>query len=104
MKTFYNGRMYVHQYSDFPEGDHYAIIEFGTIYIPGDERSRTNPGHGYPASTEKIVRYVVFETKEEWEKEITDRMSPGKFKVTEDFVPIVVKRGKITTTVSVETE
>lgn len=36
--------------SDIPKKEHWAILDFVTVHIPGDERSRTNPGHGYPAS------------------------------------------------------
>ncbi len=39
-----------------PSDDHYLLIIFETasVYVPGDERSRTNPGHGYPGGTEKF--------------------------------------------------
>jgi hypothetical protein len=50
--------------NEFPAQPHFAAIEFDSIYIPGDERSRTNPGHGYPASSEPISRYISFENKE----------------------------------------
>jgi hypothetical protein len=59
---------------DVPEGHHYAIIIFKTdsVYIPGDERSRTNPGHGYPARTETFhtTEYSVTHNHAEWVKEI----------------------------------
>jgi hypothetical protein len=29
----------------------YAALVIESVHIPGDERSRTNPGHGYPAHT-----------------------------------------------------
>lgn len=32
----------------------YLIIWQDTVYHEGDERSRTNPGHGYPAYTENV--------------------------------------------------
>jgi hypothetical protein len=40
----------VRQPSDVPEGPHTAVLVYKTTstYVPGDERSRTNPGHGYP--------------------------------------------------------
>ena len=41
-----------------PEQEHWAIITESSIYIPGDERSRTNPGHGYPESS---FTYTVYE-------------------------------------------
>lgn len=43
--------------SDIPDGHHYAIIEFRKIHVPGDERSRTNPGHGCPAHDEKVTSH-----------------------------------------------
>lgn len=30
----------------------YLAIYTESVFIPGDERSRTNPGHGYPERTE----------------------------------------------------
>lgn len=61
--------------NDFPKGEHLAIISFGSIYIPGDERSRSNPGHGYPASTETTINYYwwAIEDREYWEHEITKK-------------------------------
>ena len=36
---------------DIPDTDHYAVLVYKTTstHVPGDERSRTHPGHGYPA-------------------------------------------------------
>ena len=60
--------------SDIPDGHHYAILVFRTssVFIPGDERSRTNPGHGYPDRYENYNNYEYqFTTdREEWLKEI----------------------------------
>lgn len=60
--------------SDIPEGHHYAILIFKStsVHIPGDERSRTNPGHGYPASTETYNSYEmsVTQNRDEWIKAI----------------------------------
>lgn len=47
---------------DITKDEHYAIITTGTIWIPGDERSRTNPGHGYPDHTETTIQYDAFAT------------------------------------------
>ncbi len=59
---------------DVPTGNHYAIIIFKsqTIHHEGDERSRTHPGHGYPAYTETLTtnEYKWTLNKEEWVKEI----------------------------------
>ena len=74
---FGDGKQYVSGKSTFPVGPHLAIIEFSTITIPGDERSRTNPGHGYPESTEQVIKYIWYpvEKREEWEAEIRERMA-----------------------------
>ena len=53
----------------FPKEQHFAALEFieQSIYHEGDERSRTYPGHGYPAYTEtrEYVIYRIFDSAEE---------------------------------------
>src|SRR3989304_8144426 len=76
----------------FPKDEHYAMIIFKTksIHHEGDERSRTNPGHGYPAHTEEVSNheYHAFEKTEagklEWEKSLKD--SYGKNKNVVGFI------------------
>lgn len=83
-----------------PEGPSWAIITFGSVYIPGDERSRTNPGHGYPEHTESTISYEVFFDEAEWKLEVERRTAAvfgGK-----EFVAIAVKRPSIKTRVVVE--
>ncbi len=87
-------RIYCHNPKDIPEGPHFAIIEFKEIHIPGDERSRTHPGHGYPASTESVHVYEAYTSRTEWEKEVSDRTKaalPGRPK----FVAIEANRVKV---------
>jgi hypothetical protein len=55
---------YVHTIDDVPNGEHFVIIKNNGVRIPGDERSRTNPGHGYPEHTENYLSYEVYLTKE----------------------------------------
>ena len=80
---------------DVPNGDHYVILEFDSIYIPGDQRSIDYPGHGYPATTENFSRYISFNTKDEWETEIKRRMD-SKYSL-KDFVALKVSRASIET-------
>lgn len=47
----------------------WAIIEVETTFIPGDERSRTHPGHGYPAST---VSHTVYREYDNWDKFVNE--------------------------------
>jgi hypothetical protein len=39
----------------------FAVFVKRKIDIPGDERSRTNPGHGYPAETRKFTEVLEFD-------------------------------------------
>lgn len=69
-------RHHVKQPKDAPKGPHFAIILFKTesVWIPGDERSRTNPGHGYPEHTDTFNTsdYYAFLERATWEKAIHD--------------------------------
>tara|TARA_Y100000034_G_scaffold136062_1_gene210558 strand:- start:222 stop:554 length:333 start_codon:yes stop_codon:yes gene_type:complete len=55
---------------DIPDGPAWIIIVFdkSSVRIPGDERSRTNPGHGYPAHTNvyDTNKIFYFSTPKEW--------------------------------------
>lgn len=61
----------VNRKSDVPVGKHYAILVYksSSVFIPGDERSRTNPGHGYPERYESYdsFEHYVTDDKSEWE-------------------------------------
>jgi hypothetical protein len=61
---------------EIPITEHFVIIKFGSIHIPGDERSRSAPGHGYPEHTETTISYRTFETLSElqaWVQRLDDR-------------------------------
>lgn len=53
--------------------DLYGIVTTNHIYHEGDERSRTNPGHGYPAHTES-VESLTYVTGADALKEAIERM------------------------------
>lgn len=75
----------------------YAVIESYSIYHEGDERSRTNPGHGYPAHTETVEKFVPFKDKAELERWVERQIRyESRFKVIE-YREMAVK-----TTTSVE--
>ena len=82
-------------FKDVPDGDHYVILEFDSIYVHGDQRSIDYPGHGYPASTENFSRYISFTNKDEWETEITKRMNSQYSR--KEFVALKVSRAVIET-------
>lgn len=47
-----------------PEGPHFALLIYTSesVTIPGDERSRTNPGHGYPEHTNDYPTFTHYVT------------------------------------------
>ena len=84
---------YVHKISEIPTEAHYVILENDSVHIPGDERSRTNPGHGYPASDHNYIQMQVTTDKTEWEEEIKSLMEndPHQEKFVAYFVPAIAK-------------
>lgn len=87
--------------SELPSDAFYAILYPESTTIPGDERSRTNPGHGYPEHSVDYWRMEVFSTREEWLAEI-ERLSKAKgvYSYTE-FRAVRITPAKITTSVNV---
>lgn len=92
------GKYRVTTTNEVPAGPHYAIFESNSIYIPGDERSRQYPGHGYPASTEYFISYIAFDTKAEWEADIQERVARNN---TDKFVAVHITPAVIETKVVV---
>ena len=81
--------------TDLPTKTHRAVLVFGCIHIPGDERSRTNPGHGYPAHNEPAHEYITFADPIELAKWIVDNQKSREFVVLE----ATVLKPKLNTTV-----
>lgn len=73
-----SGGINVTDVSKLPQIEHWAILENCSIHIPGDERSRTNPGHGYPESTEHYVSYTAYTDKAEFEAELVHRIEQNR--------------------------
>lgn len=75
--------------SDIPKEPHYVIIKTVSVNIPGDERSRTNPGHGYPAHTEHYVDMYVTSDKSIWVDAVAyeTQLNPGFGRFVAYFVP-----------------
>ncbi|OFZ60734.1 MAG: hypothetical protein A2381_15290 [Bdellovibrionales bacterium RIFOXYB1_FULL_37_110] len=91
--------IYVSNADSVPKCQHWAILKFQTIHIPGDERSRTNPGHGYGPSTETTCSYVAYMNEQEWVVEV-QKLASRAFP-SDDFIAIKVIPATITTKVSV---
>lgn len=51
----------------------YVALIFGHVTIPGDERSRNYPGHGYPEHTEDTVQCYLFDSFQELDAWVVQR-------------------------------
>jgi hypothetical protein len=98
----FNGKT-ISQEKDLPKDPHWAIITIESMWIEGDERSRTNPGHGYPGHTESYVRYRAFTDEDEWKREIAELTTP-KYGSPKPFTAAYVTPAKVTTTVNVKVD
>lgn len=64
----------IHNPTDLTAGIRFLILVFKItdVYIPGDERSRTNPGHGYPEHTDQYQTTEIFSVVDE--NELLDKL------------------------------
>ena len=101
-KEFCGGKMSVSSVNDIPEGEYWVIVKNQSVTIPGDERSRTHPGHGYPEHTEHYLSMTVYETKKVMLAEMEKyEMTFGQRK---EGRILFIRTPKVTTTVNVEVE
>lgn len=70
----YKAVTFVSKPDQLPQGEHWAIIKGISVFIPGDERSKTNPGHGYPESTEHHITYQAYKTEKDFKEAFMDEM------------------------------
>lgn len=90
---------YVNKTTDLPPGEHFCILKLGSETIPGDERSRTNPGHGYGEHVITTLFCAVYLSRKEWEDDIQAKAN-GQWG-SESWVPCIIRVPIITTTVTV---
>lgn len=95
-------KRYCKSKSDIPTNPHWAIVYFETYHIPGDERSKSCPGHGYPDSTEISANYIAFDNEKEWKDEIAHRLHPKYGSPETNFVSLKVTPATISTEIVVK--
>lgn len=93
--------MYLTGISQFPEKRSYAIMTMQGVYIPGDERSRTAPGHGYPERTEYYPQLQIFENENEW-KEAISKLAESRFGAPKSFRAFIIDPIKVDIKVDVQ--
>lgn len=92
---------YISEKRSMRQTPHYAALVFSSIHIPGDERSRTNPGHGYPAEDKGVVEYIAFHSREEMERWVQDAEQPARHCSHKDYQIIEAKPLTVKVTASV---
>lgn len=76
----YKNVKFVHSLDDIPQTECWVIVKASSVHHEGDERSRTNPGHGYSAYTENFVEvYEVFTDEEIFKSELAHEMKDMRF-------------------------
>lgn len=93
---------YVSHLSQLPAETHYVALRGVSVHIPGDERSRTNPGHGYPESTEHHLSYIAFNSRADMEAWVSDEETRKWGK--EDYRILEVKPLAVRVTATVQVE
>ncbi len=99
-----NRTKYVTTSGDLPTEPHWAIIKFTTVHIPGDERSRTHPGHGYPARSEAVVNYEAYDDEQDWLDAIQKIEDDNRRYSSTSYRAVKVEPVKVNTRIQVTTE
>jgi hypothetical protein len=80
----------------------YAVLYQTTTHIPGDERSISNPGHGYPAHTVTNNEYRIFENIDEFKEWI--KAEESKIYSKRAYQAVQCTPIQVTSTVTVDIE
>lgn len=103
LSTACKGMTEIKKPDDMPSGKAYVIQVHSTHseYHEGDERSRTNPGHGYPAytSTTNLIQQYATTDKSVWENAIKTLLLGDEKR--RDYVAFVCEKANISVHVSV---
>lgn len=96
---------YPKEISDLPDDTAYAIFIPTSTHVEGDLRSKTNPGHGYPAHDVKSWDIRVFDDKKEFQQEVIDLsgLNPERPYSKQRFYACTIKPVQIETKVHIET-
>lgn len=85
--------------SELPQEAFFAILTEQSVTIPGDERSRTNPGHGYPEHTVSYWSMERFPDQKSWTTEV-ERLTKKK-NWQPNFMPVKIIPASVQTNVEI---
>lgn len=94
---------YPKKVDELPPGEFYAILKPTSTTVPGDERSRTYPGHGYPEHSVDSWDIEVFTDHTAWEAEIR-RLSAQTGYFREPFKAVIMKPVSVRTQIMIDIE
>lgn len=92
---------YATEITDVPDKEHWVILLNDGVYIPGDERSITNPGHGYPEEKRSFLSYKIYLTKEKLLEAIQELENP-KYGSKQPYKVLKVTPVKIETKLTID--
>lgn len=95
-------KKYCKDSDSIPKSPHWAIVYFNSYFVPGDDRSKSCPGHGYPDSYETSANYCSYDNEQEWKNDIAHRLNPPYGSPDKNFVAMKVTPATISTEVKVE--
>jgi hypothetical protein len=95
-------KTYCKNSESIPKSPHWAIVEFSSYFVPGDDRSKSCPGHGYPDSYETTATYVAYDNENEWKNDIAGKLHPPYGNPERNFVAMKVSPANISTEVVVK--
>lgn len=75
-----------------PSGEHWAIITTSSYTVPGDERSRAQPGHGYSEHTVETINYEAFTDFARFEQSVINRTNRNEWFTAAKVNPLQVEK------------
>lgn len=73
-------------HKNFPvDGIFFAIVRNETIVVPGDQRSKDMPGHGYPKHFEDKASIEWFSDEAEFKARVLELTYPESFGTRKEF-------------------
>lgn len=86
---------------NIPNVPHWAIITTSETYVPGDERSRNCPGHGYPEHSITSIHYRSFTDYEEFKAAVANEC---RYKTSFRAMQVLPVTVEVETKVSIKNE